>query len=178
MRMMSSLAILASVGAGTLMALPGLTGIAWAVQDQPVTIGAVQMVCTGAGSAKDNPAWNAWPVKLTFSNLAGQNEAFEHVVLTQDGRTVMESDCDLPWLLLKAPPGRYDVHASLPGRTASASFTAGSGGQQTVNLAFPSGSGALGARAGSVNLREGPDAASLGERPKQASAMPVSLLPH
>jgi hypothetical protein len=154
---MSSFAITLCVAAGTLMALPALMNNAWAVQDQPVTIGGVESVCTGVGSAKDNPDWKNYPVKLTFSNMAGENEASEHIAITQGGKPVMETDCDAPWLLLKAPAGRYNVSASLPGnngsRTASATFsTGGSGSQQTVNLAFavgktapnsmPSGSGA------------------------------------
>jgi hypothetical protein len=132
----STLAIMISTAAGSLMALPAL-----AVQDQPVTIGGVESVCTGVGSAKDNPAWGGYPIKLTFSNMAGENEASEHIAVLQNGKTVMETDCDAPWLLIKAPAGHYDIHASLPGatvRTASASFTtAASGAQKTVNLAFP-----------------------------------------
>src|SRR5580704_11872896 len=130
----SLLAVLVSVGAGTLMALPAL-----AVQDQPVTINSVESVCTGVGSAKDNPAWSGYPVKLTFNNTAGQNEAAEHISITAGGKPVMDTDCDAPWLLIKAPAGHYDVHASLAdNRTASAAFsTSGGGAQQTVNLAFP-----------------------------------------
>ena len=137
---MSSFAVITSVAAGTLMALPALIDKAWAVQDQPVTIGGVEFVCTGVGSAKDNPDWKGYPIKLTFSNLAGENEAAEHVAITKGGKIVMETDCDAPWLLIRAPAGRYDVNASLPGgnRFAKAAFsTGGSGGQQTVNLAFP-----------------------------------------
>jgi hypothetical protein len=166
---MSSLAILLSVGAGTLMALRALTTIAWAVQDQPVTIGTVEMVCTGVGSAKDNPAWSIYPVKLTFSNLAGEYETAGHVVITQGGKTVMESDCDAPWLLIKAPPGNYDVHAALPGsnRVANASFTTGTrGGQQTVNLAFPGGKQAANAMPSDAGAQQ-----------QAAYAMPKSLLP-
>jgi hypothetical protein len=140
----SKFVLTVSVAVGGLMALPALTNSAWAVQDQPVTIGGVEAVCTGVGSAKDNPAWKDYPIKLTFSNMAGQNEASEHVALTQGGKPVMETDCDAPWLLIKAPAGHYDVNASLPGdsgnRMAKAAFsTSGSGGQQTVNLAFPGG---------------------------------------
>src|SRR5580698_8073238 len=129
----SRLAITVSVSAGALMALTA--NLAWAVQDQPVTINGVESVCTGVGSAKDNPAWGGYPVKLTFSNLSGENEAAEHVAVMQGGKTVMETDCDAPWLLIKAPAGHYDVHASLPGSTrtrmAKAAFsTSGSGGQQ------------------------------------------------
>src|SRR5205807_1857869 len=133
-------AILTSVAAGMVMALPAIVTTAWAVQDQPVTIGGVESVCTGVGSAKDNPAWNTYPIKLTFSNRAGENEAAEHVIILQNGRTVMETDCDAPWLLLRAPAGNYNVKASLPGGsvTANATFsTANGGAQKTVNLAFP-----------------------------------------
>jgi len=135
----SNLAILASVAAGSLMALPALVPAAWAVQDQPVTINGLETVCTGVGSAADNPAWSAYPVKLTFANAAGEYEAAEHVAILQDGRPVAETDCDAPWLLIKAPPGRYQINASLPGgdRIAHADFTMRNGGQQTVNLAFP-----------------------------------------
>ena len=135
----SSIAVLISVAAGALMALPAFVQGAWAVQDQLTTLNGVESVCTGVGSAKDNPAWSAYPIKLTFSNLAGENEANEHVAVTQNGKLVMDTDCDAPWLLIKAPAGRYDVTATLSGgSTAHASFsTGGSGAQQAVNLAFP-----------------------------------------
>ena len=138
----SMFAIMISVAAGSLMALPAL-----AVQDQPATQNGVETVCTGVGSAKDNPAWGGYPVKLTFSNMAGENEATEHVSITQNGQPVVETDCDAPWLLIKAPAGRYNVTASLPGnngtRMAKAAFTTGgSATQQTVNLAFPRASAA------------------------------------
>jgi hypothetical protein len=138
----STFAVTIAVAAGSLMTVPALINSAYAVQDQPVTIGGVETVCTGVGSAKDNPAWKDYPIKLTFSNMAGENEAAEHVAISQGGKPVMETDCDAPWLLIKAPAGHYDVHASLPSdsgnRTASAAFsTSGSGGQQTVNVAFP-----------------------------------------
>jgi hypothetical protein len=144
---MSTFAITLCVAAGTAMAVPALMNNAWAVQDQPVTIGGVESVCTGVGSAKDNPDWKDYPVKLTFSNLAGENEASEHIAISQGGTPVMETDCDAPWLLIKAPAGRYNVTASLPGnngtRMAKAAFTTGgSATQQTVNLAFPRASAA------------------------------------
>src|ERR1700761_6396776 len=101
----SCLSIFIAVAAGSLTALPALVQNAWAVQDQPVTINGMESVCTGVGSAKDNPAWGSYPVKLTFSNLAGENEAAEHVSITQGGRAVMDTDCDAPWLLIRGPAG-------------------------------------------------------------------------
>jgi hypothetical protein len=135
----SSFAVMISVAAGSLLALPAFIQGAWAVQDQPMSLGGVESVCTGVGSAKDNPAWSGYPIKLTFSNLAGENEANEHIAITQGGKKVMDTDCDAPWLLIKAPAGRYDVTAMLEGgSTAHASFsTSGAGAQQAINLAFP-----------------------------------------
>ena len=127
----SRLAVLFSAGA--LMAL----NPAWAVQDQPVTIGGVDSVCTGVGSAKDNPAWSGYPVKLVFANTAGEDLAQVHVAITQGSRTVMETDCDAPWLLIKAPSGSYGVRASVGARTATAKFSPAGSGQKTVTLMFP-----------------------------------------
>ncbi len=161
----SMVAVMISVAAGSLMALPAL-----AVQDQPATLNGVETVCTGVGSAKDNPAWSGYPVKLTFNNTAGENEAAEHVAIIQNGQTVMETDCDAPWLLLKAPAGHYDVHASLPGssRTAQAAFsTGGNGHQQTINLAFP------GAKEGQNSYPAGQSPANMAA----ASGAPTNLTP-
>ena len=64
----SSIAIALSVTIGPAFLLPLLITAAQAVQDQPAMIGGVETVCTGVGSAKDNPAWSAYPVKLVFAN--------------------------------------------------------------------------------------------------------------
>jgi hypothetical protein len=113
------------------------TAPAFAVQDQPVTIGGIESVCTGVGSAKDNPAWNAYPVKLVFANNAGEDLAQVHVAISRAGKTVMETDCDAPWLLVKAPAGAYGVTASVGPRNATVSFLAAGGLQKTVTLIFP-----------------------------------------
>jgi len=115
------------------------TAPAWAVQDQPVTIGGIESVCTGVGSAKDNPAWSAYPVKLVFATNAGEDLAQVHVAVTQKGKPVMETDCDAPWLLVKAPAGVYGVKATVGPLAATGTFSATSGPQKTVTLAFPSG---------------------------------------
>jgi hypothetical protein len=135
----SSFAIAISVAAGTALALP-LTNAALAVQDQPVTIGGVETVCTGVGSAKDNPAWDAYPVKLVFANPSGEDLAQEHVAVMQGGRPVVETDCDAPWVLLKLPAGEYSVAASIGTRTGNASFSTSGQGQKTVTITMPPGS--------------------------------------
>jgi len=136
----STVAVVAAIATGGALAWPMTQ--AFAVQDQPVTIGGVESVCTGVGSAKDNPAWSAYPVKLVFANSAGEDLAQVHVTLTQGGKAVMDTDCDAPWLLVKAPVGSYGVVASIPGqsggRNATGQFTtAASGAQKTITLTFP-----------------------------------------
>src|SRR4051812_42529110 len=134
---MSKLALAISLVAGTALAWPALVSPVQAVQDQPITIGGVESVCTGVGSAKDNPAWSGYPVKLVFANTAGEDLADVHVAITQGGRTVMETDCDAPWLLVRAPSGSYAVHASVGARNATANFSGSGGAQKTVTLMFP-----------------------------------------
>ena len=137
----SSFAIAISVAAGTALALPALTVTALAVQDQPVTIGGVETVCTGVGSAKDNPAWSAYPVKLVFANPSGEDLAQEHISVMQGGKPVVETDCDAPWVLMKLPPGQYNVAATIGARTGNASFSTSGSGQKTVTITMPAGTG-------------------------------------
>ena len=133
---LSKLALGLCLAGGTLMALPALTP-AFAVQDKPITMGGVEAVCTGVGSEKDNPAWAAYPIKLVFANTAGEDLADVHVAVSKGGATIVETDCDAPWLLLKAPAGNYQVRASVGARTATARFAGNGTSQKTVTLMFP-----------------------------------------
>ena len=137
----STFAVVIAVVAGGAMAWPMTQ--AMAVQDQPVSIGGVESVCTGVGSAKDNPAWSSYPVKLVFANPKGEDLAQEHISVMQGGKSVVETDCDAPWVLMKLPAGSYSVAASIGARTGNASFsTSGSGGQKTVTITMPPANGA------------------------------------
>jgi hypothetical protein len=118
----------------------GLATAAFAVQDTPFTANGVTAVCTGVGSAKDNPEWASYPVKIVLANGAGENLAAAHFRVTRNGATVLESDCDAPWLLLKAPAGRYTATATVGEGTRSTTFTtASSGPQKELTLMFPGG---------------------------------------
>jgi len=111
-----------------------------AVQDMPTTINGVETVCTGVGSAKDDPRWSGYPVKLVLATTGGANLANAHVSLTRNGQEVAGLDCDAPWILFKPPAGNYTATASLIGgsRTAHANFsTSGSDAQKEVTLVFP-----------------------------------------
>ena len=46
-----------------------------AVQGMPTNINGVEVVCTGVGSAKDDPRWAAYPVKIVLATTGGANLA-------------------------------------------------------------------------------------------------------
>jgi len=110
-----------------------------AVQDTPTDINGVQAVCTGVGSAKDDPRWKDYPVKIVLANADGANLANAHISLISNNKEVAALDCDAPWILFKPPAGNYTATASLIGgtRSAHASFSAPASGQKEVTLTFP-----------------------------------------
>lgn len=110
--------------------------------DTPTDIGSVNAVCTGVGSAENDPRWTAYPVRVVFSNGGAQFLSGVHLTLNQDGKTLATVDCDGPWVLLKLPKGDYRVTATLTGQPGgkphSADFsTSGMGAQQRVEIQFP-----------------------------------------
>jgi hypothetical protein len=117
---------------------------ALAVQDTPTNINGVDTVCTGVGSAKDDPRWKAYPVKIVLATTGGADLANAHVTLAKGGQTLVQTDCDAPWVLFKAPAGQYTATATLnggSGQSHSASFSTSGSGQKTVTILFkvPSG---------------------------------------
>ncbi len=119
-----------------------LANEALAVQDTPTTINGVETVCTGVGSAKDDPRWSAYPVKIVLATAGGANLASAHFTLTQGGTTVVQTECDAPWILLRAPAGSYTATATLiggSGRSSNVDFqTSGGGAQKEITITFPS----------------------------------------
>jgi hypothetical protein len=134
---MSSIAIALAVTIGPAFLIPLLATNAQAVQDQPAMIGGVETVCTGVGSAKDNPAWSAYPVKLVFANPAGENLAQVHVAVLRGAKAVVETDCDAPWVLMKLPAGSYSVAATVGARVGKANFSTKGGAQQEITVTLP-----------------------------------------
>jgi hypothetical protein len=106
--------------------------------DTPVAFGSVQAVCTGVGSAKDDPQWASYPIRIEFSNGGAQFLSGAHVTLTGAGSA--DLNCDGPWVLVKGPAGKYRVTATITGaqaKPASATFAMGTGAQKRVELRFP-----------------------------------------
>jgi hypothetical protein len=121
-------------------ALTLLSGSAFAAQDTPTTQNGVETVCTGVGSAKDDPRWSAYPVKIVLATQGGANLANAHITLTKGGKPLVQTECDAPWILFKAPAGSYTATATLvggSGQSHSANFTtSGSGAQKEITITF------------------------------------------
>jgi hypothetical protein len=107
--------------------------------DSPTTMGSVETVCTGIGSAKDDPRWSAYPIRVEFSNGAAQYLSGAHVKLAgAGGKTLADFDCSGAWVLFKLPRGHYTVAASMTPDTnvRSASFSPPDHGQKRVVIQF------------------------------------------
>ena len=117
-----------------------LANEAQSVQDTPTNINGVETVCTCVGSAKDDPRWSGFPVKIVLATTGGANLANAHVSLSRAGKEVAGLDCDAPWILVKPPAGSYTATATLlggPGGTRSANFsTSGQGAQKEITIMF------------------------------------------
>jgi hypothetical protein len=134
------LLLMTTTAAGFVLSTFMLANDALAVQDTPASINGVEAVCTGVGSAKDDPRWSAYPVKIVLATRGGADLANAHVSLTNGGKEVAGLDCDAPWILFKPPAGRYIATATMIGGSGSAhsaSFsTSGSGAQKVITIAF------------------------------------------
>lgn len=130
--------LMTATAAGFALTTAMMAEQALAVQDTPTTINGIETVCTGVGSAKDDPRWKAYPIKIVLATTGGADLANAHVTLSKGGQTVVETDCDAPWVLFKAPPGKYTATATLiggSGQSHSVSFTSGTA-QKEVNILF------------------------------------------
>ena len=132
--------VMTAVAAFSTFATVMLANEALAVQDTPATLNGVETVCTGVGSAKDDPRWSAYPIKIVLATAGGANLANAHITLSKGGKDVVQTDCDAPWILFKAPAGSYTATATMiggSGQSHSVSFkTSGRGMQKEITIAF------------------------------------------
>ncbi len=163
MRLFVMTAAAAGLGLSSMMMASG----ALAVQDTPVTVNGVEMVCTGVGSAKDDPRWSAYPVKIVLATTGGADLANAHVTIAKAGREVAGIDCDAPWVLARTGPGSFSATATLiggSGLSRTVSFTTPRSGQKEVTITFPVPSGP-------------PSMASNDTSPVPANAAPKVIVP-
>ncbi len=140
MRLFVMTAAVAGLGLSSVMLATG----ALAVQDTPLNINGVEAVCTGVGSAKDDPRWKAYPIKIVLATSGGANLANAHVSLSRGGKELAGLDCDAPWVLFRPASGSYDATATLiggSGMSRTVNFTAPASGQKEVTISFPVPSG-------------------------------------
>jgi len=107
--------------------------------DKPVAMNGLSLACTGVGSAKDDPQWQQWSVRIVFSNGGAQFLSGAHVVIGQGSKTLADVDCAGPWVLVNGPAGSYHVTATIDssnGNPVDQTFVIGGAGQKRVELQF------------------------------------------
>jgi hypothetical protein len=109
--------------------------------DSETVVDGVPVGCTGIGQTKNDPKWLAYPVRIEFSNAAGEYlRGGEVTIYDGKSRAVLAVSCDSPWTLLKLPKGTYRVEGhplDSPAKPRSAPFTPPAKGQIRVVLPFP-----------------------------------------
>jgi len=109
--------------------------------DAPTTVNGVELACTGIGQTRADTRWEAYGVRLEFSNARNEYLTGGAVVVRDArGRELVNVDCDAPWILLKLPKGAYRVEGRLlesAAKPRSAPFIAPASGQLRVVLQFP-----------------------------------------
>ena len=111
--------------------------------DTETTIGGVDVACTGMGQTRLDPRWNAYPVRVEFSNARSEYLTDGEIALSDArGRPILAVRCEGPWILLKLRPGAYRVEgrlANVDAKPRSARFRPPARGQMRLVLQFPDG---------------------------------------
>jgi hypothetical protein len=106
--------------------------------DSPVSMRAMEAVCTGIGAdARNDPRWPSYPLKIELVGRAGEYLGQAEVTLTRNNEAVIGVRCGGPWLLLRLPPGAYDVSAQVENVTKTGRVTVPMTGQGRLVLRFP-----------------------------------------
>ena len=106
--------------------------------DSPVSMRAMEAVCTGIGAdARNDPRWPSYPLRIELVGRAGEFLGQAEVSLSQNNEAVISVRCGGPWLLLRLPPGVYDVSAQVETVTKTGRVTVPATGQGRLVLRFP-----------------------------------------
>ncbi|MGA0602422.1 hypothetical protein ACO2Q3_17060 [Caulobacter sp. KR2-114] len=111
--------------------------------DGEATVGGAPVACTGIGQTRLEPRWQAYPVRVEFSNARNEYLAGAQVALWDGaGRQLLTVQCPGPWVLIRPPPGAYRLEGRLLDVQAaprSARFRPPAKGQIRLVLQFPDG---------------------------------------
>ncbi len=111
--------------------------------DSEATMGGLRIGCTGVGQSKDDPKWKAYPVRIEFSNPAGDLLANGAVSFANGaGAPVASVSCEGPWIVVSpsgSGRGAWRVTGWLPGqgyKPISQTFSVPASGQRVIDLRF------------------------------------------
>ena len=111
--------------------------------DTPMTMRAVEAVCTGIGAdAREDPRWAAYPLKVELAGKAGQLLGEAQITISKGDEALASVTCGGPWVLFKVMPGAYQVEAQVEGTAKTAKVNVGAKGQARVTIRFPEVGGA------------------------------------
>jgi hypothetical protein len=106
--------------------------------DSPVSMRAMEAVCTGLGAdARNDPRWATYPLRIEVVGRAGEYLGQAEVTLTQNGEAILSARCGGPWLLVRLPPGMYEVTATVQNVSKMGRVTVPATGQGRLVLRFP-----------------------------------------
>jgi hypothetical protein len=106
--------------------------------DSPVSMRAMEAVCTGIGAAsRTDPRWPAYPLRIELVGRAGEYLGQAEVTLSQNDEAIIGVQCGGPWLLIRMPPGTYDVTAVVQNVSKTARATVPATGQGRLVIRFP-----------------------------------------
>jgi len=119
--------------AAALSATPFVPAMAQAERlgfDTRSVINGVELVCTGIGrEVRDDPAWDAYALKVEVAGAEGQFLGNVEIALERDGNRVVELVCGGPWILAQLEPGAYTVTSTFEGTSRSGAANVAPSGQ-------------------------------------------------
>lgn len=105
--------------------------------DRPMTMRAIEAVCTGISSdARNDPRWASYPLKIEMVGASGEFLGDAQVTLSKGDEAIASINCGAPWVLFKLMPGAYSVSAEIEGVSKSAKVNVAVTGQARVILRF------------------------------------------
>jgi hypothetical protein len=106
--------------------------------DSPVSMRAMEAVCTGIGAdSRNDPRWATFPLRIELVGRAGEYLGQAEVTLSQNDEAIIGVQCGGPWLLVRLPPGRYDVTAVVGNVSKTGRATVPATGQGRLVIRFP-----------------------------------------
>lgn len=112
--------------------------------DTPTEMNGIELVCTGIGrDVRENPAWNAYALKVEVAGEQGQYLGNVQIAVERDSESVVELVCGGPWILAQLEPGAYTVTATFEGTSRSGAAVVAASGQTQLVLRIPADAGAV-----------------------------------